>query len=947
MSGRIALIARDRVAARWLMLAAMLAALLWLGLTDGVRLLAGAGSTSVASDASEQGLASLSPAARASISASLGAENPAYRFDAAGPDEFSATNPSQQLGVMAKGSGVLLRAHQLTLGLSLGAIGYDGAWRAVGRPRVSADANRLTYVSSGVSSWYVNGPLGVEQGFTVARPTGLASASTLSLAISLSGDARASLAANGQSVRFVSPGGRSLRYGGLSVTDASGRVLPSTMALADGRLLLRASIGGARFPLHVDPIVEVPEQKLSPSGKEGERAGLSVALSGDGDTAVVGAPDGEVEGGGVWVFTRHSGREQFQREETDLTMPGTQANPPCKENEELSAEGNECAFGRSVAVSADGDTVLVGAPAQEEGHGAAWVFTRTESGWQRTQLADPSSNPAAGRFGRGVSLSADGRTALIGAPLEDDSRGRAWVFVLDGSTWKAQTHPLEAEGEQGEGRLGVSVALSGNGEVALVGAPANERFRGAAWVYQRRGPELEDWSEAGELTGVGESADGHFGYSVALSGEGTTALIGAPFDEAGTGAAWVFTSSEGAWSEQGPLLTGADAKGVPSSNDEEFGYGVALSEEGNDAVIGASLADGERGAAWLYARSGTSWEEVRELKARGTSEAREEHKARFGKSVSLSANAETLLIGGPAETGDEGTAWVFGGGPAVTWVEPSHGPEAGGTEVEIKGQHFLGATRVMFGDTEATSFKVITERNEPNVETEITAVSPPGKDHVKVTVETLFGISEAFSGETESHESDEFKYEHKQGGGETKERTGEEPPGTKTETKPEGKPEIKTNAPGTTGTTGTMQGAVQVLALGPVAGGACGAALMGSRIAVRARTALVKIRRTGTGGCRGHVTLSVKVRMAGRGKRAKSTMKAIGTANFTLSSAATLVVKVKLNAAGRALLGAAHGRLNAHVLVFKSTPAPHQAHTSTVRLVRQSPTKKNGKPKST
>src|SRR5271168_313375 len=121
MSGRIALVARDRVAARWLVLAAMLSALLWLGLTQGVGLLAGSGSVPLASGTVAQGVASLSLAARASISASLGAQDPAYGFNAGGPEEFSAANKSQQLGIAAEGSGVTLRAGGLTLGLSLGA----------------------------------------------------------------------------------------------------------------------------------------------------------------------------------------------------------------------------------------------------------------------------------------------------------------------------------------------------------------------------------------------------------------------------------------------------------------------------------------------------------------------------------------------------------------------------------------------------------------------------------------------------------------------------------------------------------------------------------------------------------------------------------------------------------------------------------------------------------
>lgn len=936
MTGRIALIARDRVSLRSVLLAATLSVAIAFGLLQGVRLLAGAGSSSSPLSGSAAGqLSSLSPSARASLSASIGAEDPAYHFSSSSTG-FQGSNESQQLGIASAGSEVRLSARGLTLGLSLQRIAYDGSWRAVGEPRVSVAANRLTYSSPGVSAWYVNGPLELEQGFTLARPGGQVAPSSVALGLAMSGNAHAVLSAGGRGVRFVDAHGRVLRYGRLSVLDAGGRTLASHLEVAGGQLLVRIDARGARFPLRVDPAVEVErevaESKLGRSGSEAERAGLSVALSADGSTAVVGAPDGDMAGGAVWVFRRSHTEPEVGKpvfgEGEELLSPKPEGNSAeCLEGTEILNEGNQCGFGRSVAVSANGETILVGAPAQggegnaegetEEEVGAAWVFTHSQSGWEHVEL--PSPKPAGGgHFGRGVALSASGETALVGAPGENGNHGRAWVFTLVGGTWQSPSEPLLPGGEGGSGRFGESVALSGDGETALVGGPANDGLIGAVWVFK---DVSGSWGETAKLDGRG--LGGHFGYSVALSADASTALVGAPeggsaVAAAPVGAAWVYQQSEeGTWGEPVELAGMGET-------DEQFGFSVGLSQTGGVAVVGAPFALMRHGTALVYERAGTSWSLARRL-----SDTPAEGKARFGKSASIAANGETMLVGGPAQSNgglshDEGAAWVFGSGPAVTGVVPSEGPQEGGTPVVIAGQHFTEASAVDFGTTPAASFEVVSSK-------EIKAFSPPGKGQVAISVQTPLGISEATkaSGFTYIPPGGEDK-DHSPGGS----GSGNTPPN-----------EIL-NTNNTTGS-GSPQGAQQVLALGPVTGGACGALLSGSRIAVLAKIALVKIRRVGTGGCRGHVTLSVKVKMGGRGRHAKSKMKAIGTANFKLSGAGTVVVKVKLNAAGRALFKAAHGRLSAHVLVYKSLPSPAQAHTSTVRLIRQRPAKRRTKPKAT
>jgi hypothetical protein len=123
-----------------------------------------------------------------------------------------------------------------------------------------------------------------------------------------------------------------------------------------------------------------------------------------------------------------------------------------------------------------------------------------------------------------------------------------------------------------------------------------------------------------------------------------------------------------------------------------------------------------------------------------------------------------------------------------------------------------------------------------------------------------------------------------------------------------------------------------VLAVGPEAGGACAATLLSKRISVGPYNhALLKLIGTGAGRCSGKLRLRVKVGL-GHGRFKLAT---IGTAIFAIASGRRLSVSVKLNAAGRALLKADRGRLNASLLIVRSSPAPLLSHTASVRLTRR------------
>jgi hypothetical protein len=298
-----------------------------------------------------QGLLTLPALAQGPVSAALGDDTPAYRIHNS-QGALWASSPATRLRSSFTSSGVSVTSGHAELGLRLEGVGFGSTLTAVRSGTPTAHGNRVSYMSgAGITQWYANGPLGLEQGFTVSRAPAhqvgatlltakQGAAAPLTLAIGLSGNTKASVGPNARTISLTKAGTHALRYTNLSATDARGRALHSWLSLRGGRILLHVDARGANYPLRIDPLLQ--GEVLTNGGPNPEDFAYTVALSAHGGTALVG--DSLDEGayhGAAFVFVRSG---------NTWTQQARLTGPP------------EGFFGSGVALSADGNTALVSDP---------------------------------------------------------------------------------------------------------------------------------------------------------------------------------------------------------------------------------------------------------------------------------------------------------------------------------------------------------------------------------------------------------------------------------------------------------------------------------------------------------------------------------------------------------------------------------------------------------
>lgn len=350
--------------------------------------------------------------------------------------------------------------------------------------------------------------------------------------------------------------------------------------------------------------------------------------------------------------------------------------------------------GSTLVVGADGeDSANVDNPADNslENSGAVYVYTHTSDGWVEQAYIKPSLPSADDQFGYSVALSANGDTLAVGAVGEASSAvgiggdqtdqakpfsGAVYVFTRTGGDWSEQAY-LKASNPDENDLFGSSVALSDSGDVLAVGAYLESSsatgingdqtnndltYAGAAYVFTRS---EANWSQEAYVKASNTDSTDHFGYSVSLSGDGATLAVGARAEDSsatgvngngadnnaiGSGAVYVFFKPEGGnWGQE------AYIKASNTETGDWFGRSVDLSKSGDILAVGADKEDSsatgvngnqssndaiDSGAVYLFTRAGTSWSQEAYLKASNT-----DSEDRFGKSLSFAGDGATLAVG--------------------------------------------------------------------------------------------------------------------------------------------------------------------------------------------------------------------------------------------------------------------------------------------------------------
>jgi len=379
-------------------------------------------------------------------------------------------------------------------------------------------------------------------------------------------------------------------------------------------------------------------QKFFGTGAVGNAdQGNAVAISGDGNTAIVGGYQDNNHMGAVWIFTRSGGvwTQQGQK------LVGT------------GAIGTTVYQGISVAISSDGNTVIFGGSGDNGGVGAVWIFTRSGGVWTQQGSKLVGSGYVGGSAqGCSVSIPADGSTAVEGGDNDGIFYGSIWVFTKTGGVWSQQGPKLYGSGASGDPSQGLSVSVSGDGNTIIDGGYADNNSTGAVWVFTRSGGV---WTQQGQkLVGVG-SVYASQGYSVSVSADGNTFVEGGPSDNGSEGCIFIFTRSAGVWTQQGPVLVGSGAIGNNGNNVFQ-GTSVAISLDGNTVVEGGYGDGNYMGAAWCFVRSGGVWTQVgAKLVGTGTIGAA----VYQAFTVAISSDGSTVIEGGEGENTNVGAAWVF------------------------------------------------------------------------------------------------------------------------------------------------------------------------------------------------------------------------------------------------------------------------------------------------
>lgn len=383
----------------------------------------------------------------------------------------------------------------------------------------------------------------------------------------------------------------------------------------------------------VGPVYIQVNQISSPDLRAGQITGGSLALSDDGTILAVGSTGdrnrADANSGCVYVY-------EFVQT-TRSWIPKQKIVPTNTKNR----------FGQGVSLSSDGSFLMVGSGGDDtasDNAGAVYVYDRISEGFLHQQQIFPRGIAASDHFGGGVALNYAGDVALVCSPSADDDAapstypnlGAVYYFVRNGTTW-TQSQKIVPTTKVASLGFGSSVAMSQDGLYALIGA-ATADGKGAVYYFKYVNGA---WKEMSKLTASDGATSDLFGTSVALSADGTYALIGAIGDDnqaSNCGNVYIFTRSGDGWTQQATLACPEPEAAI------SFGSAVSLNSDATKAVMSAyqKTVSGTiaAGAVYYFTRSGSTWTYVSRLVS-----PRVISSGFYGSAVALNQSGTALYVG--------------------------------------------------------------------------------------------------------------------------------------------------------------------------------------------------------------------------------------------------------------------------------------------------------------
>gem|GEM_PF-1751644 len=589
------------------------------------------------------------------ISETIGRDQSGYHINKT-QEGGKAENETQNLTVNFTSSGVIVQSNNLTWNMGLKAWGTQESLNHVLDAELQINANQATYLRQGISEWYINGPGGLQQGFTVTE-TEQNLSNQLILQLDLPEGVKANLNENRTGLTFFNlNGSQLLTYSGLLAYDAENKTLPAKLEIDSRNQILQIIVDteNAAYPITIDPWTQTA--KLEASDQDyGDQFGWSVAIS--GDVIAVGAnkdgdsAGGDSDAGSVYVFVKPG---------TGWTNTSTYA---AKLTASDRAPYDE--FGSAVAI--DGKTIIVGTPGDESDTGAAYVFEMPVGGWAGN-LTETAKLTASGSYAHpgdefGCSVAIDGDTITVGAKGDVIPSGwkvgAAYVFVKPAGGWASMTESarLTSTGSMHQDEFGASVGVSG--DMVIAGAPRVDlvgAYSGSVYVFDRP---VGGWT--GSLTPdavlVASDSNVYVNLGHAVDIDDDTILAGAYGDSLRDGAAYIFEKGA-AWGNgavnQSAILTASDSAML-----DEFGYSVSLDNQ--FAAIGAQWDDdngNNSGSIYVFEQPGTGWADMTETAKVSASDGAEYDY--LGRSTSISGNV--IVSGAPFKdevSSSEGASYIF------------------------------------------------------------------------------------------------------------------------------------------------------------------------------------------------------------------------------------------------------------------------------------------------